>query len=987
MAKLSCFIISGLAFLLFATSALAQKVTIDAQRHIHYGTGPAAFPMVLYDFNTNLCDDPVNELQLLTQLSIDTVIDVVCDSASSAQNIATAMVPYGLHLWSTVPWGIQYTGNDPGWVNELANTSNVTGYFLTDEPDVLGDTPGDMTLTNNLVKEVKALDPTALGVTSFNDGSFGGSFPLYGGGLFPQYQGSEMTIDVLGNNFWNHTPPRSTNGLYDVTLETSVWDGFANSVFPNTPLITDIAFYGPAANADCYLTLQQTLSEGWAAVINNTDGLAWWAVGQGETSGGPMCDGTNATYTQLWNGLIQATKTIKAVVPTILSPISIWYTHTQPESTIQTTGRAGWIFAANLTQNQISDTFYGLSAGSTVTAYAGNPTGSDRTVCTNCGSSFTDSFPGFTAYAYKITGGTPTPTPAATLTPTPTPVTKPSPTPTPTPTTVPTATPTAAPTAQPTLTPTPLPTQNPTPMPTPEPNAITFVAGSQSASSNTINFTMAMPTVGGGDLCVAQISWDDGTNHTVTVPNGWQQIRLDQTDSYELSQGIYWHLSSSAEPATYTWTINWSPGAWLGYAGGISCYSGVDPINPIDLNAPNGAGAFTIGGTSISAPSITTSSNGDLVLLALAANDSANTWTPPGGFTTRWQVNPCSGCSYTYVDSWLGDLMQSQASPTGDQTGTFSTSTAIIAAQVALKSASSSGTHTPTPNPTPTPTLGKLSFGHEFIVMEENTGYSSVVGNAAMPYLNSLISQGGLATNYYANTHPSLPNYLWITSGNDDGVTSDVCTGDGQPIGPVVSNDNIIRHFIAAGTSWRTYQENLDSPGYMGCGPASTYDTDHNPFRDYTDVQDSSAQQQNIVPFTQFATDLQNNTFAQYNFISPNVFNDGHTGTLAQADQWLLTNIGPLLTTPMFQPGGDGLLIITWDEGALTDATNGGGHAAWIVIGPQVKPGYTSAAFYQHPSTLRLMMEGLGLASFPQQAASAPEMTEFFNLATATAPP
>jgi hypothetical protein len=403
--------------------------------------------MVLYDFNTNLCDDPVNELQLLTQLSIDTVIDVVCDSASSAQNIATAMVPYGLHLWSTVPWGIQYTGNDPGWVNELANTSNVTGYFLTDEPDVLGDTPGDMTLTNNLVKEVKALDPTALGVTSFNDGPFGGSFPLYGGGLFPQYQGSEMTIDVLGNNFWNHTPPRSTNGLYDVTLETSVWDGFANSVFPNTPLITDIAFYGPAANADCYLTLQQTLSEGWAAVINNTDGLAWWAVGQGETSGGPMCDGTNATYTQLWNGLIQATKTIKAVVPTILSPISIWYTHTQPESTIQTTGRAGWIFAANLTQNQISDTFYGLSAGSTVTAYAGNPTGSDRTVCTNCGSSFTDSFTGFTAYAYKITGGTPTPTPAATPTPTPTPVTKPSPTPSPTPTAVPTPTPMPSPVA------------------------------------------------------------------------------------------------------------------------------------------------------------------------------------------------------------------------------------------------------------------------------------------------------------------------------------------------------------------------------------------------------------------------------------------------------------------------------------------------------------------------------------------------------------
>jgi hypothetical protein len=454
MAKSSGFVVSVFFSLLFATSALAQKVTVDAQRHIHYGTGPAVFPIVIYDFNANLCDNSANELQLLTQLSIDTVIDVVCDSASSAKNIAAAMAPYGLHLWSTVPWGTQYTGNDPGWVNELANTANVTGYFLTDEPDVLGNTPGDLGLDNSLAAQVKAVDPTALGVTSFNDGSFGGSFPNYGGGIFSQYQGSEMTIDVLGNSFWNNSAPRSTNGLYDVTLETKVWDGYANSVFPSKPLITDIAFYGPAGGANCYLTLTQTLSEAWAAVINNTDGLAWWAVGQGETSGGPMCDGTSATYTELWDGLVRATGTIKDIVPTILSPVSVWYTHTQPESTVQTTGRAKWIFAANLTQNKISDSFSGLPVGSTVTAYAGNPDGSDRTVCTNCGSSFTDSFPGFTAYAYEIAGGTPTSTPVATSTAKSTPA--------------PTATPVA--TAKPTATASPKPTRTPTPAATPTPN-------------------------------------------------------------------------------------------------------------------------------------------------------------------------------------------------------------------------------------------------------------------------------------------------------------------------------------------------------------------------------------------------------------------------------------------------------------------------------------------------------------------------------------
>src|ERR1700685_3494154 len=120
MRRSSAFAICVLGSFVFVTSALAQKVTIDSTRHIHYGTGPAVFPIVIYDFNTSLCDNPANELQLLTQLSIDTVIDVVCDGSSTAQSIAAAMVPYGLHLWSTVSYGIQYEGNDPASVNELA---------------------------------------------------------------------------------------------------------------------------------------------------------------------------------------------------------------------------------------------------------------------------------------------------------------------------------------------------------------------------------------------------------------------------------------------------------------------------------------------------------------------------------------------------------------------------------------------------------------------------------------------------------------------------------------------------------------------------------------------------------------------------------------------------------------------------------------------------------------------------------------------------
>src|SRR5207253_2216053 len=63
------------------------------------------------------------------------------------------------------------------------------------------------------------------------------------------------------------------------------------------------------------------------------------------------------------------------------------------------------------------------------------------------------------------------------------------------------------------------------------------------------------------------------------------------------------------------------------------------------------------------------------------------------------------------------------------------------------------------------PTGTVPQFAHVFIVVEENADYAKVVGNSAMPYLNSLASRYGLATQYYANTHPSIGNYFMLTVG------------------------------------------------------------------------------------------------------------------------------------------------------------------------------------------------------------------------------
>lgn len=266
---------------------------------------------------------------------------------------------------------------------------------------------------------------------------------------------------------------------------------------------------------------------------------------------------------------------------------------------------------------------------------------------------------------------------------------------------------------------------------------------------------------------------------------------------------------------------------------------------------------------------------------------------------------------------------------------------------------------------------------HVFLLVEENHAYSSVIGNSAMPYTNQLVQQYALATQYYANVHNSLPNYFMLTVGNQV-ANDDRYTG-------TVTLDNVARAVTAAGKTWRVYAESIPNAGYLGPN-VIPYARDHNPFTYFSDVQSSATQAANIVPFTQLATDLENNTLADYSTIIPNLANDGHdcpneasyctdTQKLANIDSWIQANITPLIQSLEFQ---DSVLIYTWDESVITDVANGGGHVATILISPKVKKGYQSTTLYQHQSTLRLTMQLLGIADYPGAAATAPEMIEFF---------
>ncbi len=277
-----------------------------------------------------------------------------------------------------------------------------------------------------------------------------------------------------------------------------------------------------------------------------------------------------------------------------------------------------------------------------------------------------------------------------------------------------------------------------------------------------------------------------------------------------------------------------------------------------------------------------------------------------------------------------------------------------------------------------TKTKPASSGAQVFLVVEENESYETVVGNPAMPYLNGLAQQNGLATRYYADAHPSIGNYFMLTTGQII-TLDDAFTG-------TVSADNVVRELNNAGRSWRSYAESLPAVGYTG-GDVFPYLKHHNPFAYFTDVLNNPSQASNLVPFSQFAGDLTGGTLPNYSFIIPNAQNDGHdcpagmttcatTDRLAAIDHWLQANIDPLVTSSGFQ--ANGTLIIVFDESDLTDFRFGGGHVECVVVSASGKHGFQSTTFHQHQSTLRTMLEKLGVSSFPGASASANDLGEFF---------
>ena len=289
---------------------------------------------------------------------------------------------------------------------------------------------------------------------------------------------------------------------------------------------------------------------------------------------------------------------------------------------------------------------------------------------------------------------------------------------------------------------------------------------------------------------------------------------------------------------------------------------------------------------------------------------------------------------------------------------------------------------------------GKLkNFQHVFIIMMENTGYKSLIGNPNAPWINSAAKTYGLATNYTGVSHPSQPNYIAATSGSTNGVVNDNDVTINVP--------NIVDQIEASGRTWKAYMQSFSlcsKPTDHACGN-QLYERKHNPFISYSDVQNNPARVANIVDFSQFSTDLANNSVPAYSWISPDQCHDMHGRAatpadpcdfsqvqklIATGDTFLSNTVSEIMNSRAWN--GNSVIFVTWDESdfpfvdvsGCCDAVPGGGHVVMITISHSSHKPRTSSVAYNHYSMLSTIEGGwsLGCLAFTCDTANVPTMSD-----------
>lgn len=286
------------------------------------------------------------------------------------------------------------------------------------------------------------------------------------------------------------------------------------------------------------------------------------------------------------------------------------------------------------------------------------------------------------------------------------------------------------------------------------------------------------------------------------------------------------------------------------------------------------------------------------------------------------------------------------------------------------------------------PTEGTVSrYEHIFLIIEENHGFSQIIGNAKAPNINALANTYGLATQFFSEASPSAGNYVAMVGGDFFGIAD-----DNPYYTHTLDKPSLMSQLDAAHLTWKGYFQGMPYPGFRGvCYPdrcdgvpdySAIYAGKHNGLPYFKSVQDSAAEFAKMVPVQELAADLAANP-PNFGYIVPDQCHDMHgappycvdastpggvnDNVLVSAADTYAGQLVHEITTAKFWSQGNNAVVITWDEGAdgdtsgCCDANPGTGQIATIVITSHGPRGARDNNAYNHYSLLSTFEKAFGL--------------------------
>ncbi|MDB5072315.1 MAG: phosphoesterase [Candidatus Eremiobacteraeota bacterium] len=313
-------------------------------------------------------------------------------------------------------------------------------------------------------------------------------------------------------------------------------------------------------------------------------------------------------------------------------------------------------------------------------------------------------------------------------------------------------------------------------------------------------------------------------------------------------------------------------------------------------------------------------------------------------------------------------------------------------------------------------------YDHVIVIVEENTGYRTIVERGWAPKLAALAHEYGSATHMYAETHPSEANYIALLGGDTFGIHDDdawycvpgsaraFChdTSAADYVSHLIDGPNLATKLRAKGLAWRAYLEDIPAPGslaMMSAGNATTppalYAAKHTGFTNFASVHRDTDLAHELVGFDALHADLRAGTVPAFALVVPNQCNEMHgigarnapadcsggdEALVRRGDAYAADLVAAIQASPIWTaPNANTAIVITWDEDGkefrapgspnsccVTDAHNpGGGHIATIVVTSHGPRGAVDPTPYDHYSLLRTIEDALRLDGHLRHAGDA----------------